>query len=237
MDEIPGKIPVGKINSSQISKTIAIEGRINKIYPIKAKLIEGAFRCKVCEHTTFAQQTLTDKLIKPFECENELCARTKYFELIPEKSKWIDERRLELQDPNEQNRDIIVYIRGKDLIDTIPPVDSRIVVTGVLKVIDEGGGSLFDKVLEANRIETIEMGRDNDIIDVDTSKSQKDRIKTLKGVIRELQEKTKSAVPLEDIISKAEESGIKKKTVPELILKLKTVGEILEVTNGHFRIV
>ncbi len=83
-----------------------------------------------------------------------------------------------------------------------------------------------------------ETGRlDADIINVGMGKSQRDRIKVLKEVIRELQEEHKSAVPLEEIISKAEESGIKKDTIEENIMKLKTIGEILEVTNGRFRVV
>lgn len=83
-----------------------------------------------------------------------------------------------------------------------------------------------------------ETGRlDADIINVGMGKSQRDRIKVLKEIIRELQEEHKSAVPLEEIISKAEESGIKKDTVEDNIIKLKTVGEILEVTNGRFRVV
>lgn len=51
MDEVPEKISVGQISSSHISKQIVVEGRIEKIYPIKAKLIDGAFRCQRCEHT------------------------------------------------------------------------------------------------------------------------------------------------------------------------------------------
>ncbi|VVB90807.1 Minichromosome maintenance protein MCM [uncultured archaeon] len=83
-----------------------------------------------------------------------------------------------------------------------------------------------------------ETGRlDADIINVGMGKSQRDRIKVLKEIIRQLQEEHKSAVPLEDIISKAEESGIKKDTIEENIMKLKTIGEILEVTNGRFRVV
>ncbi len=83
-----------------------------------------------------------------------------------------------------------------------------------------------------------ETGRlDADIINVGMGKSQRDRIKVLKEIIRELQEEHKSAVPLEEIISKAEDSGIKKDTIEENIMKLKTIGEILEVTNGRFRVV
>jgi replicative DNA helicase Mcm len=83
-----------------------------------------------------------------------------------------------------------------------------------------------------------ETGRlDADIINVGMGKSQRDRIKILKEIIRELQEGYKSAVPLEDIISKAEESDIKKDTVEDIIQKLKTVGEVIETTNEKFRVV
>ncbi|MDP2841327.1 MAG: minichromosome maintenance protein MCM [Candidatus Methanoperedens sp.] len=88
------------------------------------------------------------------------------------------------------------------------------------------------------QVMTDETGRlDADIINVGMGKSQRDRIKVLKEIIRDLQDEYKSAVPLEDIISRAEESGIKKDTVEDIIQKLKTVGEILEATNERFRIV
>jgi replicative DNA helicase Mcm len=88
------------------------------------------------------------------------------------------------------------------------------------------------------QVMTDETGRlDADIINVGMGKSQRDKIKVLKEIIRDLQDEYKSAVPLEDIISRAEESGIKKDTVEDMIQKLKTVGEILEATNERFRIV
>ncbi len=83
-----------------------------------------------------------------------------------------------------------------------------------------------------------ETGRlDADIINVGMGKSQRDRIKVLKEIVRVLQEEYKSAVPLEDIISRAEESGIKKDTVEDMIQKLKQVGEILEASNNNFRVI
>lgn len=83
-----------------------------------------------------------------------------------------------------------------------------------------------------------ETGRlDADIINVGIAKSQRDRIRVLKEVIKELQEEHKGAVPLEEIISKAEESGIKKDAVEDMIQKLKTFGEIIEQSNERFRVV
>ena len=83
-----------------------------------------------------------------------------------------------------------------------------------------------------------ETGRlDADIINVGIGKSQRDRIKVLRELIRELQDEFKGAAPMQDIILRAEDSGIKKDTVEDMIQKLKSAGEIIEVSNERFRVV
>lgn len=83
-----------------------------------------------------------------------------------------------------------------------------------------------------------ETGRlDADIINVGMGKSQRDKIKVLREIIRELQDENKGPAPIEDIIRKAEESGIKKDTVEDMIQKLKSAGEIIEASNERFRVV
>lgn len=77
---------------------------------------------------------------------------------------------------------------------------------------------------------------DSDIISTGTSKSMRDRIKALIEIIRELQGEYGSAVPLEDIAAKAEESGIKKETVEDMIQKLKTAGEVYELSHGKYKV-
>ena len=83
-----------------------------------------------------------------------------------------------------------------------------------------------------------ETGRlDADIINVGMGKSQRDRIKVLREIIRELQDEYKGAAPKEDIVTRAEEAGIKKDTVEDMIQKLKSAGEIIEASNERFRVV
>ncbi len=72
-----------------------------------------------------------------------------------------------------------------------------------------------------------------DIVRVGMSK--RDRIETLKQIIREFQH-DKEAAPLEDIISKAISSGIERDAVEDIIRLLKRTGEIYEVSNERFRI-
>jgi replicative DNA helicase Mcm len=82
-----------------------------------------------------------------------------------------------------------------------------------------------------------ETGRlDADIVNVGMGKSQRDRIKVLREIIRDLQ-KELGAAPIEEIISKAQDSGIKKETVEDMIQKLKSAGEIIESSNERFRVV
>ncbi len=83
-----------------------------------------------------------------------------------------------------------------------------------------------------------ETGRlDADIVNVGMGKSQRDRIKIFREIIRKVQEEFKGLAPIKDIILKAEESGIKKDTVEDMIQKLKSAGEIIEASNERFRVV
>ena len=65
---------------------------------------------------------------------------------------------------------------------------------------------------------------------------KRERLKVIKEIISELQ-KEMGAAPIEDIISKAEESGIEKETVEDLIQNLKSAGNIIESSNERFRTV
>ena len=77
---------------------------------------------------------------------------------------------------------------------------------------------------------------DSDIISVGVSKSQRERIKILREIIKELQDEMKSAAPIKDIIEKAMEAGMKKDDIEEMLMKLKSTGELLETSNERFRI-
>lgn len=81
-----------------------------------------------------------------------------------------------------------------------------------------------------------ETGRlDADIISVGIGKSQRDKIKMLREIIRSLQGEHKGGAPRDEIIAQAEESGIK--NVEEIMNKLKGAGEIMEPRSGYFRVV
>ncbi len=74
-------------------------------------------------------------------------------------------------------------------------------------------------------------------INLGMGKSQRDRIRELKEVIRELQDEMKSAVPLIDIVERAVEAGMTEDDVEYMINRLKSVGELLETSNDRYRVV
>lgn len=88
---------------------------------------------------------------------------------------------------------------------------------------------------------------DEDISDEDRAKivvaylttvsdqNQRDRIKTLRDIIRDNQ--GKGATPIEIIISKSQEAGIEKRDMENMIQKLKSSGGIIEVSENRYRVV
>ncbi len=173
------KIAVNKIGSANISKFVLVEGRISKISPRRAKLVEAAFQCPFCGYVLMLKQP-DDRLTEPFECESVDCGRKGHFKLVHNKSTWVDEQKLELQDkyetlkPGQPMREIVVTVRGRDLINSIPAIGSQVNITGIVRTVQKTGAggatSIFIPVLEANHIESV------DVDDVDMTLTASDKV-------------------------------------------------------------
>ncbi|MBU4490996.1 MAG: minichromosome maintenance protein MCM [Euryarchaeota archaeon] len=77
---------------------------------------------------------------------------------------------------------------------------------------------------------------DSDIISVGMGKSQRDRIKILRDIIKELQDELKSAAPLNEITERAIQAGMKEGDIQYILKKMKTDGDLLEASNERYRI-
>ncbi|NYT01110.1 MAG: minichromosome maintenance protein MCM [Methanocellales archaeon] len=78
---------------------------------------------------------------------------------------------------------------------------------------------------------------DVDVIAVGITKSQRDKIKLIKDIIRELEREHGGAPPKEEVYDKAEESGIERRKAEELIAKLKQQGDVYEPGSKFIKIV
>ena len=76
---------------------------------------------------------------------------------------------------------------------------------------------------------------DADVIETGTSKSQRDRIKTLRGLIEELEGEYDRGAPVEEVLSRAEDIGMSESQVEHEIEKLRQRGEIYEPAQNHLR--
>lgn len=159
------RITIQDIGSDEMGHLVSIEGRLNKTGPVRVKLVNGAFKCMRCDHVMYVLQPDV-VLTEPYECENDVCGRKGSFQLDSDSSTWIDQQVLEIQDlyeyskPGTPLRNLQVIIHGRDLVEMVPAIGSQVIVTGVIKRVPKKGvlgkTSLFDTVIEADHIESVE---------------------------------------------------------------------------------
>ncbi len=77
---------------------------------------------------------------------------------------------------------------------------------------------------------------DADIITTGVSKSQRDKIKVLRNIIRDLEAEHSGMAPKEDVYTRAEAEGFDKAYVEEVLGRLKTQGELYEPTPEYVRL-
>ena len=76
---------------------------------------------------------------------------------------------------------------------------------------------------------------DADIVEAGTTKTQRDRIRTIKGIISDLESNSERGAPLEDVLDRAEEVGLDEGKATHAIEKLKKQGELYEPATDHLR--
>ncbi len=189
------KVSIRRIRAVHLGKLIAVEGIVTKISPVKQLLKEAVFRCKECGEEVAVPQR-GEGFEKPAVCPacgNEGGRKKKGdFELVLEKSKFVDWQKFVLQErpeelPSGQLPRSIEVVATHDLVDVVRPGD-RAVVTGVLAVAPEkaakGQPPVFQVYLEANNIEVAS----KELLDVEITPEDEKKILELsrRPDIREL---------------------------------------------------
>ena len=78
---------------------------------------------------------------------------------------------------------------------------------------------------------------DADIIESGQSKSQRDRIRNIKGIIDELEAEYQDGAPIDEVYDRAEKAGMDRDKAEHEIEKLRRQGDIYEPTTDHLRTV
>ncbi|GGL48543.1 ATP-binding protein [Halocalculus aciditolerans] len=76
---------------------------------------------------------------------------------------------------------------------------------------------------------------DADVVETGRSKTQRDRIRNVKGLISDIEDDFDEGAPVDEVLARAEEVGIDEGKAEHEIEKLKKQGEVYEPSNGHLR--
>jgi replicative DNA helicase Mcm len=76
---------------------------------------------------------------------------------------------------------------------------------------------------------------DADVVETGTSKTQRDRIKSIRSLINEIEEEYDEGAPAEEVLDRAEQQGTERSKAEHEIEKLKQKGEVYEPSGGHLR--
>jgi len=76
---------------------------------------------------------------------------------------------------------------------------------------------------------------DADMVEANTSKSQRDRIKGLKGLVAELEDEYDDGAPIDILEERAQDRGMNVGKIEHEVDKLKTKGEVYEPSDGYLR--
>jgi len=109
------------------------------------------------------------------------------------------------------------------LSDTVEEADAKRVI-GIVR------SSLEDIGIDP---ETGEL--DADVVETGTSKSQRDRIKNIRGIIADIEAEYDEGAPVDVVIERAEEAGMEASKAEHEIEKLKQQGEVYEPRTDHLR--
>jgi len=76
---------------------------------------------------------------------------------------------------------------------------------------------------------------DADVVETGTSKTQRDRIKNIKGLIAEIETEFEEGAPIDEVLDRAGEIGMDASKAEAEIEKLRRKGDVYEPRQGHLR--
>jgi len=139
---------------------------------------------------------------------------------------------------NDEHASIPITPRQLEALIRLSEASARVRLSNKVTVEDvERAIRIFKRSLEQIAIDP-ETGKiDIDYAFTGTSATQRDRIALIKKIIEVLENEHEVGAPEEEVIKMAEEKGISREKVEEIISKLKEKGEIYSPRYGYYRIV
>ncbi|MCU4802140.1 helix-turn-helix domain-containing protein [Halobacteria archaeon HArc-gm2] len=155
------------------------------------------------------------------------------------------------EEAKEAIRDFYVDLRAKGQDDDAPvPVTARKLEALVRLAEASARIRLSDTVEEEDSERVIQIVRssmedigvdpetgefDADVVETGTSKTQRDRIQNIKGIINDIESEYDEGAPIDVVVERAEEVGVDQSKAEHEIEQLKQKGEVYEPRTDHLR--
>ncbi len=155
------------------------------------------------------------------------------------------------EDARERLEDFYVDLRTSGSEDVVPVTARKLEAlvrlaeaSARVRLSDEVAMQDAERAIEVTMASLEEVGMDPDtkefdidIIEAGTSHSQRERIRSIKEIIKRIAEDNDDDwAPRDDVLEMAEENGIEAEKVQKELEQLKTKGEIYEPRNDRFRV-
>ena len=136
----------------------------------------------------------------------------------------------------EEDSPVPITARKLEALVRLAEASARVRLSDTVEVEDA------DRVIEIVRSSLQDIGVDPetgrfdaDVIETGTSKTQRDRIKSIRTLIAEIEDDYDEGAPVDEVLSRAAEAGIDESKAEHEIEKLRQRGEVYEPQSGHLR--
>ncbi|UOY10189.1 minichromosome maintenance protein MCM [Methanonatronarchaeum sp. AMET6-2] len=170
------------LRSHHINRFVSIDGIVKRATEVRPKLVTGVFRCLRCGKVMELPQD-GESYQEPYECADETCGRKNAFELLVDRSVFIDSQKLQIQERpedlrgGEQPQDLNIIVED-DLTGEVVP-GNRVIINGVLRSSQRKSrnskSTVFDVYVECNSIELM----DREFEDLEITPEEEEEIENL----------------------------------------------------------
>ncbi len=150
------KTKIRGLRSDDINHLISVEGIVRKATDVRPKVVEAVFECQRCGGETVIEQSGEFK--DPYQCVS--CERKGPFELLEDKSRFVDSQKLQVQESpeglrgGETPKNVDVTLEG-GITGEVAPGD-RVTATGILRATPGKNSTTFEVYIEGNNVEVEE---------------------------------------------------------------------------------
>jgi len=169
---LPETVQLRSIGSEQLGRFIMVDGILVRSTAIQPLLVKAVFKCRKCDQEVPVEQK-GSFLEAPPTCPNPACRRAGPFDLVEERSSFIDSQEIRIQEkpedlpPGMLPRWLDIKL-SEDLVDIARPGD-RVSITGTVRAVQEfasrrGGLRTFNLFIDANFVDVA--GKEHEAVQI-----------------------------------------------------------------------